>query len=325
MTLKRHPSIDEHIRELLSEETSDKRRAEIFTDIQQTPMTPHTIVETARVVRDMMIPLALKGSPIDTCGTGGSQKQRINTSTIVAFIVGATGGKVAKHGNRAISGSCGSFDLLEGLGINILLHTKSARAVYDELGIVFLYAPLFHPSLKRIGSLRKTYRKPTIFNLIGPLCNPASIKKHIIGTPTKSKQDLLSSALMTLGAETAVIISGNDGLDEVTLSGFSQISYIPGNHTRVFHPRELGLNPCTPEELLGGSIEDNVAIARNILSGKDTSPRRDLVLINASFALQVSLGIEDLNVAFHLASDTLASGKAYELMKRYLEASHDLA
>lgn len=325
MTLSLAPSLEEQVHELFLSEISEEKRTQIFAKIVEEPMTAHTLVSIARVIREKMIPVRLSGSPIDTCGTGGSQKSRINTSTIASFIVTASGGKVAKHGNRAMSGTCGSFDLLEGLGINICLDGNVAKAVYDELGLVFLCAPLYHPSMALIAHLRKAHGKPTIFNLVGPLCNPSVVTKQIIGVPTAEKQNLLSDALRELGGTSAMIIRGDDGLDEVTLSGSSMIRHVPGNHTTMFHPAELNLSTCAPAELTGGTIEENVAIARNILSGKETGARRDLVLINAGFALQLSLGIEDLKTAFALASDTLASGKAYQLLQKYLQASHDLA
>lgn len=324
MTLPLVQSMDERIPELLSAETSKERRTQIFASLVEEPMTARTLVSIARSIREKMIPVQLSGSPIDTCGTGGSQKSRINTSTIVAFIVAAAGGKVAKHGNRAMSGTCGSFDLLEGLGINIRLDAKTAEAIFSELGLVFLYAPLFHPSMALIAPLRKAYGNPTIFNLVGPLCNPASVNKQIIGTPTKEKQDLLTEALMELGGETAMIINGDDGLDEISLCGSSMIRHVLGNHTTIFHPKELGFSTSRPEELTGGTIEENVAIAENILSGKEKGARRDLVLVNTAFALQLSLGIDNLTTAFRLASETLASGQAYKLLQKYLQASHDI-
>lgn len=319
------PSMDDAMRELLSAETTSERRSLLFDAIVAEPVTTCALASAVRVVREYMIPVTVPDSPIDTCGTGGSKKSRINTSTIAAFVVAAAEGKVAKHGNRAMSGTCGAFDLLEGLGIHIHLGATEAQSIYKELGVTFLYAPLFHPSMALIAPHRKAYGKATIFNLVGPLCNPASVTQQIIGTPSGEKQDLLANVLEERGGETAMIVCGDDGLDEVTLAGTSTIRHIPGNHTTTFHPTELGIPVRTSEELMGGSIDDNVSIATDILRGKEKGARRDLVLVNAAFALQLSRGIEHLATAFSLAAETIATGKAYRLMQKYLEASHDLA
>ncbi len=285
--------------------------------------TPVELADAARVLRSRMTAVELDGEPIDTCGTGGSGKRRINTSTIAAFVVAAAGGRVAKHGNRAAGGRCGSFDLLEGLGARIDLSPDQAQAVFRECGLVFLFAPNFHPAMKAVAPARKRYGKPTVFNLLGPLCNPAGVKRRLLGTSKRANAKLLMETLRELGDERSLVVCGCDGLDEVTVCGPTAVFDVQAGTQREFNPRDMGLEEHSAESLEGGDVAANAAIARRVLAGEGTRAQRDLVLANAAHAL-LAAGVASLRVAAESAKKALDSGQAQALLERYTRFTRSL-
>jgi anthranilate phosphoribosyltransferase len=325
---------------ILTGETSEKEILQLFQEMDERQLTVDDLVGGAKALREHMIPVELPGNPIDTTGTGGSGKKTINTSTLVAFLIATAGAKVAKHGNRSASGNCGSFDVLEGLGAKIELTPEhpstedvqgaaeelrvKERKIYDELGLVFLFAKTHHPAMKHVASARKKFGKKTIFNLLGPLCNPAGVKRQMIGVGNHHDAELIAGAMEKLGADDSLVVTGEDGLDEITMCESTVIRTIPGSRKGKFHPTTLGLEICEPESIEGGSVDQNVQTVRDLASGKGSDAHRNLVLVNAAHALLLTPLASELSEAFVLAKETLASGKVANLIDRYIQATNDV-
>ncbi|NOS67238.1 MAG: anthranilate phosphoribosyltransferase [Candidatus Peribacteraceae bacterium] len=316
-----------HISQLMTENIDENEREKLFQEIISSPITPTLLAEAVRVLREKMITVDLGYDAIDTCGTGGSGKKTINTSTLSAFIVAACGGKVAKHGNRSASGNCGSFDLLETLGVNIALTPEQEQKIFDELGIVFLFAPLHHPALKHVAPLRKRHGKKTLFNLVGPLCNPARVTKQIIGTGNAADADLMAGALHALGSFGSMIVTGQDGLDEVTMTAATTIRTVTpdGVLTSTFTPSDLRLPFSNSEGLEGGTPQQNAEIFLSLAQGKGHESHRNLVLVNAAHTILMAGISQSIDEAFALAKDALFSGRVHDLIINYRDLTHRIS
>jgi len=260
----------------------------------------------------MSASLNLPGA-IDICGTGGSGLERINTSTISSFILAALGVGVAKHGNKAASGRFGSFDLLEALGVDI--ERSDLEDAYEKSGLAFIYARNFHPVMKHFVEARKSIGKPTIFNILGPLLNPAGVKRQIIGTAFKDQMKLIAEACLLLGKERVMVVRGEDGLDEVSLSGKTDVVELRDGEIFEYSldVSDFGLSECAFEEIAGGGAAFNTDIALSILEGRCDSRHADLVYINCALALRLAGVCEDLKVGVELARD--ANG--IDVLKNY--------
>lgn len=285
--------------------------------------------EIAGLVRAMLEHaerIDLDGIVVDTCGTGGDQAGTFNISTVAALVVAAAGVPVAKHGNRAASGKCGSADLLEAWGVVIDLPPEQARRSIDELGIGFLFARTFHPAMKHVAPVRAELGVPTVFNVLGPLTNPAGVDRQVVGVADANMAPLVAEALLRLGREHALVVRGEDGLDELTTTGPSRMWEIRDGriHDELFDPASLGLERTTIADLQGGEVEDNVRVANAVLDG-EVGPRADVVALNAAAALYVAGAVGDLRSGLGLACETLGSGAARELRDRWVELSRDLA
>ncbi|MEI8229550.1 MAG: anthranilate phosphoribosyltransferase [Candidatus Peregrinibacteria bacterium] len=316
-----HQSIESLLYLLLSEATSEDQRNQAFQKLVQLPMTPDVLADGVLALRKRMVPVSLGTEAIDTCGTGGSGKRTINTSTLTAFLVAAAGGKVAKHGNRSASGNCGCFDLLKHLGVNIMLSPEAERRLFDELGIVFLFAPLHHPALRFVALLRKRYGKKTIFNFLGPLCNPAGATHQLLGTGKAEDATMLAESLKILGIGRGIVVSGLDGLDEVSVCAPTVIRNTETGKEEFFLPSDLGLPIAQPSAIEGGSAEENAKIFAAVAKGEGTEAQRNLVLVNASHALLLAGAALSLRSAFFLARKTLDSGAVHALFLRYRDLS----
>lgn len=301
---------------------------EVFTAFVDLPITSALLADCAAILREKMIPVHLPegAQAIDTCGTGGSGKRTVNTSTLTALIVATAGGKVAKHGNRSASGNCGCFDLLEKLNVRIDLTPDMERRLFEELGIVFLFAPLHHPALKLVAPLRKSYGKKSIFNLFGPLCNPAGVKRQFIGTGNDEHAQLIADTLFHLGSFGSKVVTGKDGLDEVTSTTETTMYSIDssGVHASLFSPAEIPLPLATEAEIEGGTPEENVKIFLTLIQGYGDPAKKNLVLLNAAHALMLAGMSPSIQEAFALAKETLESGKVHNLFQEYKELSSSL-
>ncbi len=319
------PDIGTTAQAMLSGKMSEDEMIRTFAALAGNIVSGKDLAQAADILRSHAVRIVLPDDPIDTCGTGGSGKKRMNTSTIASFVIAAAGGPVAKHGNRAAGGRCGSFDVLEGLGAKIDLTPAQAKATYEACGLVFLFAPLYHPALAAVAAARKRYGKPTFFNLLGPLCNPAGVRRHLLGTPHLKHARVLADALRLLGHERSLVVCGNDGLDEVTVSGTTTILDVAQSTERQFHPEDIGLSEHAFEATEGGDTQTNVAIARRILGGDATPAQRDLVLINAAHALLLTEIVATLPDALAAAEHALNSGAAQALLNQYVRFTRSLS
>jgi anthranilate phosphoribosyltransferase len=251
---------------------------------------PAEIIGFARTMRAHAVRISPPaGQVFDTCGTGGDRSGTFNISSAAAIVVAACGVTVAKHGNRSVSSRCGSADVFEALGVRVDAAPAIVERSLADAGIAFLFAPTFHPSMRHAGPTRKALGLRTVFNLLGPLTNPAGATRQIVGVPQPELTQLLALALVGLGAERAWVVHGADGLDELSTTGFSKVSECLDGAVRTFyvHPSEYGVPVARSEDLRGGDAAENAARIHGVLAG-EPGPARDVVLLNAGAALLVS-------------------------------------
>ena len=263
---------------------------------------------------------------IDTCGTGGDAAGTFNVSTATAFVVAGTGLKVAKHGNRSVSSLCGSADVVETLGISLdLTPAKVARCI-DDVGIGFLYAPLLHTAMKHVMAARREMGVRTVFNMLGPLTNPASANAQVIGVYSAALTEPLARVLAELGTYRAFVVHGSDNLDEISNTGDSKVSEVREGVVRSYtvRPEDFGLARAAISDLQGGDREQNAEIIRDILAGKP-GPKRDIVLMNAAAALVAGAKARDLKDGVELAARSIDTGAARRKLDELVALSHKLA
>jgi anthranilate phosphoribosyltransferase len=255
---------------------------------------------------------ALFDSPlVDTSGTGGDAAGTFNISTATAFVTAGAGVRVAKHGNRSISSKCGSADVMEALGVNIQLTPERSALCLREVGICFLFAPDLHSSMKQVQKVRRELRMRTMFNLLGPLTNPARASGQVVGVYALEMVEKLAEALSMLGLRRALVVHGLDGLDEITITGPTRIAEASDGSVRTYEvdPEEFGMKRSTLADIAGGDANENAAIIREVLSGKK-SPRRDVVVLNSAAALVAAGRADHLGQAAPLAAKSIDSGAA---------------
>jgi len=260
---------------------------------------------------------------LDTCGTGGDGGATFNISTIAAFVVAGAGVRVAKHGNRSFSSQCGSADILEQLGVHVSLTPERIGQAIREVGIGFLFAPLLHPAMKYAQAARAELKTRTVFNLLGPLTNPAGATRQLIGAPSAESAELMANALAGLGPERAFIVHGSDGLDEVTTTASTLVFEVTGWRVCSFHwtPADFGIPQANPEALRGGDRACNAAIATAILQGT-LGAQRDIVLVNSAAALVAAGAAADLRDGIKRASDCIDTGAAWSKLRLLAEFTH---
>ncbi|MDD4956173.1 MAG: anthranilate phosphoribosyltransferase [Candidatus Omnitrophica bacterium] len=290
--------------------------ASFITALRIKGETVDEITGAARVMRQRSLKInAGSGNEpvIDTCGTGGTGKNTFNISTTAAFVVAGCGVKVAKHGNRAASGRCGSADVLEKLGVGIDVPLKVSEKCLKEIGICFMFAPLYHGAMKYAVAPRKEIGIRTIFNLLGPLCNPAQADCQVMGVCTKNLTELMAGVLKRLGSKRAYVVHGSGHLDELSISGLSLVSELKGGRIRSYYlnPGAFGLRKAPIEAIKGGSARANARMVKAVLSGKK-GPHRDIVLMNASLALMAAGKVHDLKEGVKMAGTCIDSGRALE-------------
>jgi anthranilate phosphoribosyltransferase len=248
---------------------------------------------------------------VDTCGTGGDASGTFNISTATAFVVSGAGVRVAKHGNRSVTSKCGSADVMEALGVNINLPSPRLGTCLDEVGMAFLFAPAMHSAMKHVQTARRELRLRTVFNLLGPLTNPAHASAQVVGVYSVELVEKLAEALSMLGLRRAIVVHGLDGLDEITISGPTRIAEVRDGNVRTYEvtPEEFGLKRAPIEKLAGGDAIANAEIIRAILDG-EKSARRDVILLNAAAALVAGGRADHLSEALPNAAESIDSGKA---------------
>ena len=275
--------------------------------------------------RDALLEEPAADSLIDTSGTGGDASGTFNISTATALVTAGAGVRVAKHGNRSISSKCGSADVVEALGVNIQLSPQDATRCLREVGICFLYAPNLHPAMKQVQGVRRELRMRTMFNLLGPLTNPARASGQVVGVYSLDLVEKLAEALSMLGLRRALVVHGLDGLDEITITGVTRIAEARAGSVRSYEvePEEFGMKRATLQEIAGGDANENAEIIRAILNG-EKSPRRDVVLLNSAAALVAAGKADHIAGAVPLAAKSIDSGaaaKTLEALVRFSSAS----
>ncbi len=288
--------------------------------------TVDEIVGLAKTMRAKAIPVTITEPVVDTCGTGGDGSHTFNISTAAAFVAAGTGLKVAKHGNRAMSSQCGSADVLEALGVRLDLNAEQVQRCLQEVGIGFMFAPSFHPAMKYASAPRREIGIRTVFNIIGPLTNPAGAKAQVLGVADGSLLEKLALVLQSLGCNHALVVHGEDGLDEITVTGKTQVCELKDGRIKSYSisPEDFGLSRASLDNLKGGSAEENAALLREILSGAP-GPRRDVVLMNTAAALVVGDRVETLRQGAALAKEVIDSGHALTKLEQLIEFSQSLS
>jgi anthranilate phosphoribosyltransferase len=306
------------MREIMQGEATDAQIAAYITVLRMKGETVEEITGSARVMREKAVHIRLDAPfQVDTCGTGGDLSHTFNISTTVAFVVAGAGVAVAKHGNRSVSSKSGSADVLQALGINIEMPAQRIEECLNEIGIAFLFAPMMHQAMKYAIGPRREIGIRTIFNLLGPLTNPAGVKAQIMGVYSANLTGLLAQALGNLGLTRAYVVHGMDGLDEITVVDRTKVSeYKDGTVTDYFiHPSDFDLPMGKPEDLKGGDARENAAIALQALKGQ-LGPRRDIVLLNAAAGLTAAGKARDFRDGILLAAEAIDSGAALQKLEQ---------
>lgn len=257
---------------------------------------------------------------VDTCGTGGSGADTFNISTASAFVVSGAGLRVAKHGNRGVSSQCGSADVMKALGVNIDIDPRKVKECIEKIGIGFLYAPLFHGAMKHAIGPRREIGIRTIFNILGPLTNPAKADCQVLGVYREELTEAMANVLKNLGTKRAFVVHGSDALDEISITGKSKVSELKDGNVRSFYvkPQDFGMKMAKLRDIKGGSSEENAGIIRNVLKG-EKGPRQDVVLLNASAAVVAGGTAEDFKKGVKIARESIESGKAMERLEKLIE------
>lgn len=278
----------------------------------------------SRTALEMAQPVAATVAVIDTCGTGGDRSGTFNISTLGAIVVAGAGVPVAKHGNRAASSHCGSADLLEALGVRIDLGPEGVERCLADVGIGFMFAPVFHPAAAYAAGIRRELRVPTVFNFLGPLTNPARPTAQVVGVSDARMLPLLAEVLARRGIR-AMVFRGDDGLDELTTTGSSVVHDVESGRVAVgaLDPSALGLAQAAPDDLIGGDAATNAEIARRVL-GREAGPHRDVVLLNAAAALLVAGKASTMQEGLIEAAESIDSGAAERTLNRWVEVSSTL-
>lgn len=313
------------MQEVMTGEMSGVRMAAALAALRVRGETPEEIAGFAQAMREnaVRLPIAPRPLLLDVVGTGGDGAHTFNVSTTTAFVVAAGGVPVAKHGNRAASSKAGSADVLEALGVNLDAEPQRVAAALDELGVGFMFARNYHPALRYAAPVRGELAARTVFNVLGPLSNPAGATHLVVGVYTPLLTRTLAEVLHRLGAQAALVVNGEAGtgsLDELSVSGENTVSQLAGGEVTDFTltPEEVGLDRHPAEALVGGSPADNAVITRLLLQGQGTAAQRDIVAFNAGAALYLAGRADSIAGGVQLALQLLASGTAWTLLERYV-------
>ena len=310
------------MQEMMGGEATPAQAGAFLTALRMKGETADEVTGMARVMREHSLRVDVEGPLVDTCGTGGDGSGIFNVSTAAAFVVAGAGGRVAKHGNRAMSSACGSADVLEALGARIDLGPEQVAECIRKTGFGFMFAQAFHPAMKHVAPVRREIGIRTVFNILGPLTNPAEARHQVLGVARPELAPLMAEVLGRLGTKHALVVHGHGGVDELSLSGPTSVHELrDGNITEsTVRPEDAGLTQAPIEEIRGGSAEENAARLRAVLSG-EAGPARDVVVLNAAAALVAADIAPDLRKGARLAQESIDSGAARERMKAFVEVS----
>ena len=316
----------EVMREIMRGEATQAQIGAFLTALRMKGETVDEIAGCAQAMRESAIAVKPKRNQlVDTCGTGGDGSGTFNISTTVAFVAAGAGLAVAKHGNRSVSSRCGSADLLQALGVNLELTPEQVAQCIDEVGIGFLFAPKLHPAMRYALAPRQEIGLRTIFNILGPLSNPAQTKRQLLGVYHSDLTELMAEVLLALGAEHAFVVHGADGLDELSVTGLNKISRLHDGDIETYYldPQDLGLPRAKLSDLAGGSVEDNAAITKALLAGKD-GPKRDVILLNAAAVLIAGGKASSFSEGLKLAAEAIDNGSAQRKLHQLVEFSRSI-
>jgi anthranilate phosphoribosyltransferase len=327
--MKTLPQAEPHLQEaeaeyvfgaLLDGEVSEAEMVRFLCDLSDRGETADEIAGAARALRARLIPVEAPENAIDVCGTGGDGHHTLNVSTAVSLVVAASGVPVAKHGNRAASSKAGAADTLEALGLNMEAAGRTAEKTLAELGIGFLFAANHHPAMRRIQPIRQRLGRRTIFNLMGPLSNPAGVRRQLIGIARPAYVPIYAEAKARLGSERTLIVSGDEGLDELSLAGGNEIADVQGHGWEMRRARasDAGLPTAPIEAIRGGDAAHNAKALKALLMGAP-GPYRDAVLFNAGAALMIAENSADYTEGAAIAAEAIDSGRAERLLARWIE------
>ena len=313
------------MREIMNGNVTNAQLGAFLTAMSIKGETIEEITGFARIMRDFAnrIHPQVKGELLDTCGTGGDSIKTFNISTITALVVAGAGIPVAKHGNRAVTSKCGSADLLEGLGVNINLDPEGVKNCIEKVGIGFMFAPLFHPAMKYAMPTRKELKIRTVFNILGPLTNPASAKCHTLGVFKKELAPVMAKVLKSLDANHVFSIHNSCGIDEVAPVGINYITECHNGNieTYAMTNEDFNIPKCSINEILAGNLEENLKIAIDILKNRMNGARLNTVLMNAALALKSTDMASDFREGISIAKNTIESGKVYEKLEHFIDVS----
>jgi anthranilate phosphoribosyltransferase len=311
--------------EIMNGEATPAQFGAFVTALRLKGETVEEIVGLAKTMRAKAIPVTIAEPVVDTCGTGGDGAHTFNISTAAAFVTAGTGLRVAKHGNRAMSSQCGSADVLEALGVKIDLSAEQVRRCLEEVGIGFMFAPVFHPAMKYAAAPRREIGIRTVFNILGPLTNPAGARAQVLGVADGLLLEKLASVLKGLGCYHALVVHGEDGLDEITVTGKTQVCELNEGSIKSYsiRPEDFGLPQASLDSLVGGTLEENATLLRRILTGTP-GPQRDVVLMNTAAALLAGDRINTLQEGVDLAQEVIDNGYALAKLEQLIEFSHSL-
>jgi len=324
--------------EIMSGRATCAQIGSFITALRMKGETVEEITAAARVMREMSVHINAGRSMVDidrddinlddetivdTCGTGGSGTNTFNISTTVAFVVAGCGLKVAKHGNRGASSACGSADVLEALGVRLDVGADMVQRCILEIGIGFMYAPSFHSAMKHALLPRKEIGIRTIFNILGPLSNPANATSQVLGVYDPSLTEIMAKVLKNLGSKRAFVVYGMDTLDEITITGKTKVSELKDGRIRNYYitPEKLGIKRASLDDIKGGDAKENADIVISVLKG-ERSPKRDVVLLNAAAALVSAFKAKDMKSGIKIAAESIDSGRAMEKLLKLIELTN---
>ena len=316
----------EVMEEMMTGTATQAQMGGFLTALRMQGETIDEITAFATVMREKGIKIEPKREVIDIVGTGGDEVGTFNISTTSAFVVAAGGVPVAKHGNRSVSSKSGAADVLEKLGVNLNLTPEQNEKVLNACDVCFLFAQKYHSSMKYAASVRKELGVRTVFNILGPLSNPAAATMQLLGVYDKKLAKPMAQVLSNLGVTRGVAVCGEDGLDEITLTGETDVYEIRFGEiiSYTITPEQFGLRRCALQELVGGTPEDNAQISKDILTGKEKGPKRDIVVMNAGMSLYLGKDGISLEEGIQMAQDILDSGKAYEKLQEFVKLTNEV-
>ena len=318
----------EKFEKLFNNELSSDEARQFLIDLYEKGETAEEIAIATSVMREHSVKLPisdeLREKAIDVVGTGGDKSGSFNISTTVALLLASMGKTVAKHGNRSITSNSGSADLLEALGINLNLSPEQQVEMLEKTGFCFIFAVNHHPAMKHIMPIRKSIEHRTIFNLLGPLTNPAGAKKYLLGVFHPDYIERMANALLELDITRAFVVSSNDGMDEIALATTTPFAYVEGGHISegLINPSDFGFRMASKGEILGGTAVENALITREIFAGVEKDAKLDIVLLNTAFALFVDGCVRDMQEALDMVRECISSGQATKHLEYIVEVSN---